>query len=196
MIDYKIGYGETEVSSRINIYITDDLKEILDEKLEDYLDYLKIGDNFFKFKEKEIFFFYNEKDNKIEYINNVFNYLNNIKDDKLNKEYENLLLIGEDYPCYDTFKKKYIQKYFYLADKLFSFFDNDSGLYIVDISNENKIVRKIELNWDIKKYFLKDILYNETKDKEENLYICLGKKGEQIEIEGEIIHGIIEKKKE
>ena len=61
MIDYKIGYGETEVSSRINIYITDDLKEILDEKLEDYLDYLKIGDNFFKFKEKEIFFFYNEK---------------------------------------------------------------------------------------------------------------------------------------
>lgn len=124
--DYKIGYGETEVSSRINIYITDDLKEILDEKLEDYLDYLKIGDNFFKFKEKEIFFFYNEKDNKIEYINNVFNYLNNIKDDKLNKEYENLLYTGEDYPCYDTFKKKYIQKYFYLSDKLFSFFDNDS----------------------------------------------------------------------
>lgn len=70
------------------------------------------------------------------------------------------------------------------------------GLYIVDISNENKIVRKIELNLDIKKYFIKDVLYNETKDKEENLYICLGKKGEQIEIEGEIIYGIIEKKKE
>ena len=86
---------------------------------------------------------------------------------------------------------------------MFSFFDNDNNLYIVDISNENKIVRKIEANWNIKEYFIKEVLYNETKDKKENLYICLGTKEKQIEIEGKkieeegkIIHGILEKKNE
>ena len=114
--DYKIQWGQTEVSSTINIYKVDALKEILDEKHEKYLDYLKIGDNLFKFKEKEIIFFYNEKDNKIEYINNIFNYLNNITDNKLNKNYEEVFHEMEY-----NIKNNYEQKYFYLSDKLFHF---------------------------------------------------------------------------
>ena len=89
---------------------------------------------------------------------------------------------------------------------MFSFLDSDNNLYVVDISNENKVVRKIESLWDVKEYYIKDILYNEKEDKEENLYICLGNKKRKIvlkenkltdeEKEGKIIHGIIEKKKE
>ena len=171
--------AEEDLKSEINIYNVDDLKEILDKEYDEYLDYFKIGDNLFKFKDTKRFFFYNEKDNKIEYFNNIFNYLNNITDDELNK-------------CFEGG-----QEYFYLSDKLFAFLDKDNNLYVVDISNENKIVRKIESLWNEKEYFIKDILYNEKKDKEENLYILfkdirnrslIGEKRE-----GKIIHGIIEK---
>ena len=69
--EYRSNSSIFEVSSRINIYKADDLKLILDERHQKYLNYVKIGDNLFKFKEKEILFFYNEKENKIEYINNI-----------------------------------------------------------------------------------------------------------------------------
>ena len=200
--DYKIQWGTTEVESVINIYNADDLKEILDEKHAKYLDYLKIGDNLFKFKEKEIMFFYNEKDNKIEYIHNIFNYLNNITDNKLNKQYEEIFQEMD----YNIKENNNMQKYFYLSDELFAFLDNDNNIYIVDISNENKIVRKIESIWNENEYFIKDILYNEKEDKEENLYIFFGNTRKKLvlkenslngeEREGKIIHGIIEKKKE
>lgn len=176
-----------EIKSEINIYNVDDLKEILDKEYEYYLDYFKIGDNLFKFKKTKSFFFYNEKDNKIEYFNNIFNYLNNITDDELKWCYE------------EEIRENHMQKYFYLSDKLFAFLDKGNNLYVVDISNENKIVRKIESLWNEKEYFIKDIdiLYNEKKDKEENLYILFKDIryryliGE--EREGKIIHGIIEK---
>ena len=159
----------------------------MDKEYEYYLDYFKIGDNLFKFKKTKSFFFYNEKDNKIEYFNNIFNYLNNITDDELKWCYE------------EEIRENHMQKYFYLSDKLFAFLDKGNNLYVVDISNENKIVRKIESLWNEKEYFIKDIdiLYNEKKDKEENLYILFKDIryryliGE--ETEGKIIHGIIEK---
>ena len=162
---------------------------------------MKIGDNLFKFKEKEIIFFYNEKNNKIEYINNIFNYLNNITDNKLNKQYEEVFREMEY-----NIKENYIKKYFYLSDKLFAFLDNDNNIYVVDISNENKIVRKIESLWKKNEYFIKDILYNKKDDKEENLYIFFGNKRKKLvlregrltgeEKEGKIIHGIIDNKKD
>ena len=115
-----------------------------------------------------------------------------------------------------------MQKYFYLSDKLFALLDNDNNIYIVDISNENKIVRRIVSLWNENEYFIKDILYDEKEDKEENLYIFFGntrkklvlkenrltgeERGKKLvlkenrltgeEREGKIIHGIIEKKKE
>jgi hypothetical protein len=184
-----------EIKSEINIYNVDDLKEILDKEYEEYyLDYFKIGDNLFKFKKTKSFFFYNEKDNKIEYFNNIFNYLNNITDDELKWCYE------------EEIRENHMQKYFYLSDKLFAFLDNDKNIYIVDISNENKIVRKIESVWKENEYFIKDILYNEKEDKEENLYIFFGNKRKKLvlknnrlmgeEREGKIIHGIIQNKKD
>ena len=103
-------------------------------------------------------------------------------------------------------KENYIKKYFYLSDKLFAFLDNDNNIYVVDISNENKIVRKIESLWKKNEYFIKDILYNKKDDKEENLYIFFGNKRKKLvlregrltgeEKEGKIIHGIIDNKKD
>ena len=161
---------------------------------------MKIGDNLFKFKEKEILFFYNEKENKIEYINNIFNYLNNITDVQLNKKYEDKFKEGEGYHLYDGIEKNDKTNYFYLSDKLFAFFDKDNNIYIVDISNENKVVRKIDSFLD--KYYIKYISYKKTEDKKENLYICFGNKRKKLvlkegwldgeEREGKIIHGIIE----
>ena len=202
--EYRSNSSIFEVSSRINIYKADDLKLILDERHPKYLNYVKIGDNLFKFKEKEILFFYNEKENKIEYINNIFNYLNNITDDKLNKKYEDRFKEGEIYHLgYDGIEKNYKINYFYLAEKLFAFFDNDNNnIYIVDISNVNKIVRKVDSFWNVNEYYLKDISYKRTEDKKENLYICFGNKRKKLvlkegqlngeEREGKIIHGIIE----
>ena len=103
-------------------------------------------------------------------------------------------------------KNSYMQNYFYLNDKLFAFLNKDNNIYVVDISKENKIVRKIESICNEKGYFIKDILYMEKEDKDENLYILFANKGRKIvlkdnkltdeEKEGKIIHGIIEKKKD
>ena len=54
---YKYDYGQTDVESEINIFKADDLTEILTEKHDKYLNYKKIGDNLFKFRECEVFFF-------------------------------------------------------------------------------------------------------------------------------------------
>ena len=86
------------------------------------------------------------------------------------------------------------------------YFMDGNNIYIVDISNGNKIVRKIEPFWDANEYFIKDILYKEKKDKDENFYICFGNKRKKLvlkdnrltgeEREGKIIQGIIENEKE
>ena len=203
--NYKYDYGQTDVESEINIFKADDLTEILNEKHDKYLNYKKIGDNLFKFRECEVFFFYNEKENKIEYINNMFNYLNNITDDKLNQEYEHSLSEGFEYSIPQNLYSER-QDYFYLSDKLFALFDSfNSSLYIVDISNQNKVVRKIEAFCNTKNYsyyskldnyFIKDILYYKNGDKRENLFIYLRKEKEQNKEEGKIVYGIIKNKKD
>ena len=202
--DDGINYGSSlivyEVCSRITIFKADDFELKLEESHQKYLNYMKIGDNLFKFKEKEILFFYNEKENKIEYINNIFNYLNNITDDQLNKKYKDKFKEGEIYYLHYGIEKNDKTKYFYLSDNLFAFFYNDNNIYIVDISNENKVVRKIDSSWN--EYYIKYISYKKSEDKKENLYICFGNKRKKLvlkegrldgeEREGKIIHGIIE----
>ena len=75
----------------------------------------------------------------------------------------------------------------------------------MDISNQNKVVRKIRAFSNIKNYFyysnysnyfIKDILYYKTGDKRENLFIYLRKEKEQNKEEGKIIYGIIKNKKD
>ena len=199
-IDYGSSLIVYEVCSRITIYKADDFELKLDQRHQKYLNYMKIGDNLFKFKEKEILFFYNEKENKIEYINNIFNYLNNITDDQLNKKYEDKFKEGERYYLHYGIEKNDKTNYFYLSDKLFAFFDNDNNIYIVDISNENKVVRKIDSSWN--EYYINYISYKKSEYNKENLYICFGNKRKKLvlkeggldgeEREGKIIHGIIE----
>ena len=135
----------------------------------------------------------------------MFNYLNNITDDKLNQEYEHSLSEGFEYSIPQNLYSER-QDYFYLSDKLFALFDSfSSSLYIVDISNQNKVVRKIRAFSNIKNYFyysnysnyfIKDILYYKTGDKRENLFIYLRKEKEQNNEEGKIIYGIIKNKKD
>ena len=192
--DYKTNFTEGYADSSINIYNADNLKGILKEKYPRHLNCWKIADNLFKLKEREFLFYYNEKENKIEFINNIFNYLNNVKDNNLNNQYEEEY--DEDCYYWITFDLKNPDKsnYIYLSDKLFAFYDYNENLFIVDISNETKVVRKIETSWDKSKYFIRDLLYVKEDNKSENLYICLKKKVNQIEgDEGKIIHGIIRK---
>ena len=70
--------GYTEIMFDISIFNADNLNELLDERYYDDLEYLKITNNLLKFIWRENSFYYNEKDNKIEYIDNIFNYINKI----------------------------------------------------------------------------------------------------------------------
>lgn len=74
--DYKIGWGDAEIRFDISIFNADNFNELLDESHESDLGYCKITDNLFKFISQKGSFYYNEKDNKIEYIDNIFNYIN------------------------------------------------------------------------------------------------------------------------
>ena len=40
-----------------------------------------------------------------------------------------------------------IPKYFYLDDKMFAIYDTEFHLDLIDITNEKKIIRKININW-------------------------------------------------
>lgn len=80
---------------------------------------------------------------------------------------------------------------------MFAVFDGKYYLYIISLSTQNNIVKRIELNW-IKddKYInpdIKNIIYYKS-DKKEYLYLSLSFKGKDKKtkkIKNQIIHGII-----
>ena len=73
--DYKINWGDTEIRFDISIFNADNLNELLEENHYDDLECCKITDNLFKFVSQNRAFYFNEKNNKIEYIDNIFNYI-------------------------------------------------------------------------------------------------------------------------
>lgn len=78
---------------------------------------------------------------------------------------------------------------------MFAVFDGKYYLYIISLSTQNNIVKRIELNW-IKddKYInpdIKNIIYYKS-DKKEYLYLSFkGKDKKTKKIKNQIIHGII-----
>ena len=194
--DYKIGWVENEIRFDISIFNADNFNELLEENYNDYLECCKISDNLFKFVYQKGSFYYNEKDNKIEYIDNIFNYIRKPFGQTCqnkNKK-KNLYSSNEDDEIYSE-KKNKEYRYFYLNDDMFAVFDEKYYLYIINLSAENKIVKRIELKWlKDDKYTdldIKDIIYY-TSDKEEYLLFLLmakdKKTGKKI---NQIINGII-----
>ena len=196
--DYKIGWGDREIEFDISIFYADNLNELLDEKHYEDLEYIKITDNLFKFVLNERSFYYNEKDNKIEYIDDIFNYIgkcfsckekNQLKEINENAKKQN-------YNVHSIYKNSNSNsfKYFFLDDNIFSIFDGKFYLYVINLSNNNNIVRRIKINWIRDEYInleIKNIIYSKL-DKKEYLYISFAYKDKNTKkIINKLILGII-----
>ena len=213
--DYKIGFGDKDIVSDISVFNVNNLNEIFYEKHEfsevsggDYedselLDYEKISDNLFKYLSKEGIFYYNEKEKKIENIDNIFNnvsksfisyYKNN---NNINLDNNELQLYHNYYSENESYKDYYRSKsefdYFYLDDNTFGIFVNykeKKYLYIIYLSEGN--VKKVDLNCLIdkdEKLIIKNIFYSKINEKE-NLYIFVSGKNVK-----RIVYGIVTDKK-
>ena len=191
--DYKINWGDTEIRFDISIFNADNLNEILEENHYDDLDCCKITDNLFKFVSQNRAFYFNENNNKIEYIDNIFNYIS--KPFSLiyqNKKKKNLL--SEDDESNGEKKNNQEYKYFNLNDNMFAVFDGKYFLYIIDLSTKTNIVQRIELSCIKDKYIepdIKNIIYYKS-NKKEYLYISFVAKDKKTEKNiSQIMHGLI-----
>jgi hypothetical protein len=166
----------------------------------------QIADNLFTYIEQDGSFFYNEKENKIDYIDNIYNCIikcfpNNEKSDLYNKEkIKNFYLNNDMFHLYylnnqksNLYNSKKI-KYFYLTNDMFAIFDGNYYLYIVNLSKENNSVQKIQLNWIKDKYIfpeIKDLIYSKV-GQNEYLYISFKAQDKKTEnVINLIVNGII-----
>ena len=204
--DYKIGFGNTEINFNITIYNTDNLNEIFNQKIFYDLRYYKISDNLFKYENQDGLFYYNEKENKIMEISNLYNYISKCfisyykeqieKYDKNQHGYYNPKIKYDEFMKYDDKIKQHINqfKYFYLNDNMFAVYDGNYNIYIIDISVNNNHLRWISLKSKLNDYTeinIKDISYSQL-DKNEFLFISFQAKNKKSKIvENKIIHGNI-----
>lgn len=204
--DYKINWRETEIRFDVAIFDADNFNELLNEKHYNDLEYSQITNNLFKFTCDKRSFYYNEKNNKIEFIDNIFDYIsksfnfqNLIKDNKQYTKHERSINNNELLYYQNQIKKnnnKEISnsfRYFYLNDNMFAIFDKKFYLYIVDLSTKNNIVKKVKLNLS-EEYLnpeIKNIIYSKV-GKRECLFISLKAEIEYSnKITNKLIHGII-----
>ena len=195
---YMVYYGEGDIAINYNISVYNTEGKILlsEKNTEEFLNYTKIADNLFQAESQERLFYYNEEKNKIEFINNVLDYINNeINEEKNILEGHKFLLWGEFGYVEIMGNSHIISKYFYLTDKMFAIYDNEFHLFLIDISNEKKIIRKIKLNWiggSQTHSNIKNIYYIYSNG-EEQLYISF-QEYKNNEYEEYIIHGVIKEK--
>lgn len=196
--DYKIDFGDTEIRFDTSIFNADNFNKLLDEEDNcNDLEYYKITDNLFKYVSQKGSFYYNEKDNKIEYIDDIFNYINKAFSLTYQKQKRDKTryLTSEEHESNEINNNNQEFKYFYLDDYMFAVFDRKYYLYIISLSTQNNIVKRIELNWiRDNKYInpdIKNIIYYKS-DKKEYLYLSFkGKDKKTKKIKNQIIHGII-----
>ena len=196
---YLVNYGKGDIGLKydITVYNTEGKKLLFEKKSDEFLNYTKITDNLFQAESQERLFYYNEEKNKIEFINTVLDYINN----EINEE-KNLLL-GHKFLLWEEFgfgeimgNSLIISKYFYLTDTMFAIYDKEFHLFLIDISHEKKIVRKIKLNWvggSQTHSNIKNIYYMNSNG-EEYLYISFQEIKNNM-YEEYIIHGLIKEKK-
>ena len=181
--DYKINWGETIIDFDRAVFNSNDLNKLLfEENQYEDLSCMKIADNLFIYIDRDDSFYFNEKENKIYYIDNIFNRI--IKSFNL---------------YYPNNEKSYLHeskkiKYFYLTNDMFGIFDGYYYLYIINISHENSIVKKIKLNWIKDKYIspeIKILIYSKVEHNE-YLYISFKAKDKKTKkVINEIIYGKI-----
>ena len=154
----------------ISVYDSENLKEIFNEKYEEDLRYVKISDNYFKkCRDDYKIFYYDEKNNRINFIDNITNIIYkqfNIVHKKIDEG--RVYFMGEE--------KEPDEKYFNLKNDMFCFFDG-SFLFIIDLS-KNLVIKKINIK--IKDYLeINDICLLE-KNGIQNLYISIFDRDDKI----------------
>ena len=159
----------------ISVYDSENLKEIFKENYEEDLRYVKINDNLFKkCRDDYKIFYYDEKNNRINFIDNItdiiykqFNFVpKKIEDGRL-------YFVGEE--------KEPEEKYFNLKNDMFCFFDG-SFLFIIDLS-KNLVIKKIDMK--VEEYLEISDLCLFEKNGTQNLYISMCDK------EAKIVNGYI-----
>ena len=152
-----------EESYEISVYDSENLKELFNEKYEEDLRCVKINDNYFKkCRDDYKIFYYDEKNNRINFIDNItniiykqFNIVHKKKDD------------GRVY--FAGVEKKPDEKYFNLKNDMFCFFDG-SFLFIIDLS-KSSVIKKIDVK--VKDYLVINDICLLEKNGIQNLYISM-----------------------
>ena len=132
-------FGPRHEKYNISIYNTDDLKEIFNKDYDVDLRYVKLNENLFKKCYDDMtLFYYDEKENKINFIKNLDN------ENKGIYKYFDISLEEEfTFEYGDVYKEN--SYYFNLYDNSFGIFSN-SILYIIDLSSKN-IIKKIKIDY-------------------------------------------------
>ena len=154
----------------ISVFNSENLKEIFNEKYEEDLRYVKISDNLFKkCRDDYKIFYYDEKNNRINFVDNISNIIYkqfNITHEKVNDG--RIYFVGQE--------KEPDEKYFNLKSDMFCFFDG-KFLFIIDLW-ENLVIKKIDLK--VKDYLeINDICLVE-KNGTQKLYISVYDKEDKI----------------
>ena len=172
---YSCGAPKDERYS-ISVYYSENLKEIFNEKYEEDLRYVKINDNLFKkCCDDYKIFYYDEKNNRINFIDNITNIIYkqfNIVHKKIDDK--RVYFVGEE--------KEPVEKYFNLKNDMFCFFDG-SFLFIINLS-KNLVIKKVDMK--VKDYLEINDLCLLQKNETQYLYISMYDKEDKI-INGYII---------
>ena len=172
---YSMGAPKDE-KYNISVYDSENLKQLFKEEYEEDLRYVKINDNYFKkCRDDYKIFYYDEKSNKIIFMDNITNIIYK----KFNVVYKNknenmVYFVGEE--------KEPDEKYFNLKNDKFCFFDG-TFLFIIDLSKDFAI-KKIDMK--IKDYLVINDICLLEKNGSQYLYISMFDKDDKI-IKGYIL---------
>ena len=172
---YSMGAPKDE-KYNISVYDSENLKQLFKEEYEEDLRYVKINDNYFKkCRDDYKIFYYDEKSNKIIFMDNITNIIYK----KFNVVYKN---INENMVYFVGEEKEPDEKYFNLKNDKFCFFDG-TFLFIIDLSKDFTI-KKIDMK--IKDYLVINDICLLEKNGSQYLYISMFDKDDKI-IKGYIL---------
>ena len=172
---YSMGAPKDE-KYNISVYDSENLKQLFKEEYEEDLRYVKINDNYFKkCRDDYKIFYYDEKSNKIIFMDNITNIIYK----KFNVVYKN---INENMVYFVGEEKEPDEKYFNLKNDKFCFFDG-TFLFIIDLSKDFAI-KKIDMK--IKDYLVINDICLLEKNGSQCLYISMFDKDNKI-IKGYIL---------
>ena len=165
---YSMGAPKDEQYS-ISVYDSENLKELFKEKYEEDLRYVKISDSFFKkIRDDYKIFYYDEKNNRINFIDNISNIIYKQFNVTYEDKDEGVYLVGQE--------KDPDEKYFNLRNGIFGFYDG-KFLFIIDLSKDF-VIKKIDMK--VKDFLVINDLILLEKNGAQNLYISVYDKEDKI----------------